>query len=193
MRVQMRAASTVEFHLQLIQSHLDYLDSVAPGAERDAVFFLDSMKGLNPFLRALLVTDGTVTLSLRAYFDEDIRVAAIHQSWWSVESTIPHLSLTAGSEAFYRKVELIGSETGRSYVEATSILNPAALKPELFTALIEEDVSMGEVLRNAARGSYREILDVRRLDEARMARTYTVVLDSKPAILITEVFNTRWF
>jgi chorismate-pyruvate lyase len=52
---------------------------------------------------------------------------------------------------------------------------------------------MGDVLRNSARGSYREILDVRALDDERMARTYTVVFDSNPAILITEVFNTRWF
>ena len=79
------------------------------------------------------------------------------------------------------------------YAQASSVLNPSALKPELFAALIKEDVGMGDVLRNSARGSYREILDVRALDDERMARTYTVVLDSNPAILITEVFNTRWF
>lgn len=52
---------------------------------------------------------------------------------------------------------------------------------------------MGDVLRYSARGSYKEILDVRAVDDTRMARIYTVVLDSIAAILITEVFNTRWF
>jgi chorismate-pyruvate lyase len=73
------------------------------------------------------------------------------------------------------------------------VLDPAVLKPELFAALIKEDAGMGDVLRNSVRGAYREILDVRAADDARMARTYAVVLDSNPGILITEVFNTRWF
>ena len=52
---------------------------------------------------------------------------------------------------------------------------------------------MGDVLRHSARRSYREILDVRAVDDTRMARIYTLVFDSIAAILMTEVFNTRWF
>lgn len=179
--------------MQTIRSHIEYLDTIAPGVERDATSFIASLHELKPFLRALLVADGTVTLLLRAYFDEDVLVETTSQSSFTVESMLPHLGLAKGDEAFFRKVELTGSKTGHTFAEATSVLNPAALKPALFEALIKEDVGMGDVLRNSARGSYREILDVRALDDTRMARTYTVVLDSQPAILITEVFNTRWF
>jgi chorismate-pyruvate lyase len=193
MHVQMRAAFVLEFLLQFIRSHLGYLDTIEPGVERDATSFIAPLNELKPFLRALLVADGTVTLLLRAYFDEDVLVETTSQSSFVVESALPHLVLMKGDDAFFRQVELTGNKTGHTYAQATSVLNPAALKPELFAALIKEDVGMGDVLRNSARGSYREILDVRAVDDARMARTYTVVLDSKPAILITEVFNTRWF
>lgn len=191
--VQICAAFVPDSLLQFIRSHLDYLNTIDPGVERDATSFIASLNELKPFLRALLVADGTVTLLLRAYFDEDVLVETTGQSGFVVEGELPHLGLATGDDAFFRQVELTGSQTGHVYAQATSVLNPAALKPELFAALIKEDVGMGDVLRNSARGSYREILDVRTVDDARMARTYTVVLDSKPAILITEVFNTRWF
>lgn len=191
--VQIRAAFLLEALLQFIRSHLEYLETIEPGVERDATSFLASLNELKPFLRALLVADGTVTLLLRAYFDEDVLVETISQSSFVVGTALPHLGLSKGDDAFFRQVDLTGAKTGHTYAHATSVLNPAALTPALFSALIKEDVGMGDVLRNSARGSYREILDVRALDNARMGRTYTVVLDAQPAILITEMFNTRWF
>ena len=193
MHVQLSAAFVLDFLLLFIQSHLRYLNTIAPGVERDATSFIAALNELKPFLRALLVADGTVTLLLRAYFNEEVQVETASQSSFVVESELPYLGLVKGDEAFFRQVELTGKKSGHTYAQASSVLNPSALKPELFAALIKEDVGMGDVLRNSARGSYREILDVRALDDERMARTYTVVLDSNPAILITEVFNTRWF
>lgn len=191
--VQLRAALLLEFPLQFIRSHLDYLGAIEFGVARDATSFIASLTELKPFLRALLVADGTVTLLLRAYFDEDVLVETTGQSDFVLEFALPHLGLAKGDDAFFRQVKLTGRKTGHTYAQASSVLNPAALKPELFAALIKEDVGMGDVLRNSARGSYREILDVRAVDESRMARTYTVVLDANPAILITETFNTKWF
>lgn len=191
--VQLRGAHLLEYPLQFIRSHLDYLGAIEPGVERDATSFIASLTEMKPFLRALLVADGTVTLLLRAYFDEEILVETTGQSSFVLEFALPHLGLEQGDDAFFRQVKLIGRKTGHTYAQASSVLNPAALKPELFAALIKEDVGMGEVLRNSARGSYREIFDVRTVDDSRMARTYAVLLDANPAILITETFNTRWF
>ena len=191
--VQIRAESLAGFQLQSIQPHLEYIKTINAGRQHEATSFIPSLGRLQPFLRALLVADGTVTLLLRAYFDEPIVVATTAQSGWVAETALPHLGLLVGDNAFFRQVDLIGGSSRHTYAQATSVLNPAALPPALFAALIKEDVGMGEVLRNSSRGSYREILDIRVVDEERIARTYTVTLDKRPAIIITEVFNSRWF
>ena len=179
--------------MQEIRSLLRYLECVPSKPARDANSFLASLSQLKPFLRAVLVADGTVTLLLRAYFDEEISIETIDQSSFGLEAPIPQLKLAEGDTAFFRQVDLVGSRTGKTYAQASSIINPVSIKPLLFSALIKEDAGMGDVLRNSARGSYREILDIRALDHEKIARSYTVALDLVPSILITEVFNSRLF
>ena len=130
--VQLRAALVLESLLQFIRSHLGYLDTIEPGVERDATSFIAPLTELKPFLRALLVVDGTVTLMLPAYFNEDVPVDTTSQSSFVLGFALPHLGLTKGDDAFFRQLELTGSKTGHTYAEASSVLNPAALKPELF-------------------------------------------------------------
>lgn len=188
----MRAVSDKQNSLS-IESHIQMLKCISVRPEEDTGALLENFQGLPPFLRALLVADGTVTLLLRAYFDELIQVDTLEQSSFTINEPLAHLHLKTGDEAFYRRVVLTGAESHRTYANALSLLNPAALKPELFDPLIEETVGMGEVLRNSARGSYREVLDVRAINKFEISRTYTVILDGHPAILITETFDRRWF
>ena len=179
--------------MQDIRTHFRYLEDVPSKPAREANSFLASLSHLKPFLRAVLVADGTVTLLLKAYFDEGMCIETMYQSSFVLEAPVPQLNLLDGDNAFFRQVDLVGSRTGKIYAQANSILNPVLLNPALFSALIKKDVGMGDVLRNSARGSYREILDIRFLDHEKIARTYTVTLDSVPAIMITEVFNSHLF
>ena len=114
-------------------------------------------------------------------------------SQFDMPSPLSHLHLEAGDPAFIRRVELLGSESGRRYASAISLLNPATLDTKLFHELIDENVGMGEVLRNSARGSYREVLDIRRESEDSVTRTYAVILATRPAILISERFYLASF
>ena len=172
-----------------------HLESLAglPACERSSAELIAPHAALDPFLRALLVADGTVTLLLSAYFAEAVQVVTLSQDTFLLDRELPPLQLRAGDEAFHRTVRLQGARSGRYFAGATSLLNPAALDPTLFRALIREDVGMGEVLRNAARGSYREVLEVRRTGPDSVSRTYTVRLDGRPTILITENFNIPVF
>jgi chorismate-pyruvate lyase len=92
--------------LQFIRSHLGYLDIIEPGVEPDATTFIAPLTELKPFLRALLVVDGTVTLMLRAYFNEDVPVDTTCQSSFVLEFALPHLGLTKGDGAFFRQLEM---------------------------------------------------------------------------------------
>ena len=149
--------------------------------------------GLPPFLRALLVADGTVTLLLSAYFGEEIRVQTITQMTQTMPQKLALLGLRPSDEVFYRAVKLYGASSGNQYASAVSLINPNGLNPGLFEQLIDENVGMGEVLRNSARGSYREVLDIRASSSEQVQRTYLVYLEGQPAILITERFNTDCF
>lgn len=187
-------ARAMNIHESDLQGHLAYLQSsVATTLTEAPLRCLDQYPGLPPFLRSLLVADGTVTLLLSAYFREDIVIETSRQSMLVMPSDLPVLGLRAMGEVFIRQVQLLGSVSGKCYAIATSLINPAHLPSDLFEALIDENVGMGEVLRNSARGSYREVLHICQVSEGIMRRTYAVFLQQRPAILITEDFNTGLF
>ncbi len=177
----------------MIDVHLQMLDSIQVAPEIDASELLKPNQDLPPFLRALLVADGTVTRLLSAYFAEDIAINTLQQSEFSMPMPLAHLRLTTGQPAFIRQVELLGGLSDRRYASAISLLNPMLMDAGLFHELIDENVGMGEVLRNSARGSYREVLDIRRQSETTVTRTYAVILSGQPAILISETFALESF
>lgn len=172
----------------MIDAHISLLDSISVAPELDADELVRPYQDLPPFLRALLVADGTVTRLLGAYFAEGISIRTLDQSDFSMQQPLDHLRLCQGDTAFIRQVELIGASSQRHYASATSLLNPGMLDRNLFHELIDENVGMGEVLRNSARGSYREVLDIRKESDDSVTRTYAVILSKQPAILITERF-----
>ena len=145
-------------------------------------------ESLPPFLRAVLLADGTVTSLISAFMREEIDVLTVEQSFIKMPDELSFLELKKDATAFVRKVNLIGRTTNKQYASAESLLNPALIRPDLFRALTDEDVGMGEVLRNNARGSYREIINIEDASTKIAERTYAVYLDRRPCILITEAF-----
>ncbi len=164
------------------------------------------------FLRTLLVADGTVTMAIEAYYAEPVEVVTINQSLAKLPASLPSLHSEKGEEVLYREVMLRGCQSARVYASAYSLIRKAAVGEVLYKELVAERVGIGTLLRNTAKGSYREILKLRsggldgelvdgddqlfdnaavvheNLDHRIVNRTYCVYLDSNPGILITEVF-----
>lgn len=162
--------------------------SVEPGNASEALRQLGPLPG---FLRSLLVADGTVTMALEAYFDEIIRIETVLQEPRVLGADLPALKMKAGDKSYFRRVKLIGEQTGTCYAEATSLLNKNAIGDVLFEQLVDEHVGIGVILRNSARGSFREVLSIHLgslLAGFDVYRTYRVSLGGVPAILITEEF-----
>ncbi|MCB1692286.1 MAG: DUF98 domain-containing protein [Pseudomonadales bacterium] len=177
-----------------IDRNLATLASLPATREESASGIPADCRNLTPLLKALLVADGTVTVQLAAAFDERIGVAAVFQR--SVESTvdIPIIGVATGDNVFYRQVELIGTESGDTYATAWSVLNGANMDPLLFEKLIDEELGMGEVLRNSARGSFREVLRIARdTGTNSVTRSYAVFLERTPCIVINETFPLERF
>lgn len=150
-------------------------------------------ESLPPFLRAVLLADGTVTSLISAFMGEEIDVITIEQGFIKMPDELRFLGLEKDDTAFVRKVNLIGRTTNKRYASAESLLNPALIGTDLFRALTDEGVGMGDVLRNNARGSFREIINIQDASTETAQRTYAVYLDRHPSILITETFTINNF
>ena len=158
------------------------------------------MEALPPFLRTLLVADGTVTKSLEAFFWEQIEVENLGQAPARLTEAAPWLNLLAGATVLERRVRLRGMESGRVYASAQSLIKLEALPEHLRTDLQQGRIGIGELLRERDLETYREILDVGEAVEPQLKevfgfdpgdliyRTYRIVIQHQPVIQITEKF-----
>lgn len=152
------------------------------------------MERLPPFLRTLLVADGTVTKSLEAFFWEQVTVENLGQASIVLAQTVPALDLQRGATVLERRVRLLGMESGREFAQAHSLIKLEALPEHLREDLQQGRIGIGELLRERGLETYREILDVGQSDATPNAqqdaiyRTYRILIQHQPAILITETF-----
>lgn len=146
------------------------------------------MEGLPPFLRTLLVTDGTVTKHLEAFFWEQVEVENLGQSETALDRAMPWLDMQSGDAVLRRHVRLRGTESGRVYAHAESLIRLDSLPERLRADLLGGRIGIGELLREKGLETYREILDVGKRGDDRVYRTYRIVINHHPAILITEEF-----
>ena len=151
---------------------------------------------LPPFLRVLLTTDGTVTKSLEAYFWEAVEVTTLAQSYVLLPADEPMLGLNAGELVLNRQVRLQGSETGRVYVFAESLVRTELLPAEVRAGLEKGEVGIGELLRECGLETYRQIRDFGHcevLGQLCVWRSYLIAMAGEPFIQIRERFPVALF
>lgn len=160
-----------------------------------------------PFLRVLLVTDGTVTKSLEAFFWEPVAVDNLGQTPIR-PADAPHgadalawLGPRADESLLHRRVRLRGANSGVVYAYAESLLRLDGLPTGLREDLLTGRIGIGELLRQQGLEAYREIVDVGAREDESLApvlelprcgrllyRTYRVMMRGEPSMLITETF-----
>jgi chorismate-pyruvate lyase len=154
---------------------------------------------LPPLLRAIIVTDGTVTKLLEAFLWETIDVRVLVQR--VVEALPPGSDLTGDGGVLHRQVILVGRDRKAVLAYAVSNVILGALNDELRHALLSGAIGIGALLQEKQLETYRQPLRVVRraaqdnaghLEVAPGApvveRKYLVHLNRRPAIEITEVF-----
>jgi chorismate-pyruvate lyase len=153
------------------------------------------LAGLPPFLRALLVTDGTVTKILEAYFWEPVAVDTLAQELRPAERGIPWLDVAARQQVLIRQARLRGSDSGRIYATAYSVIRTERIPQAFRQRLVDGEIGIGVLIRDSGLESYREVMEVgaAQLDpdapeDERVFRTYRIIIDGAPVILITETF-----
>jgi chorismate-pyruvate lyase len=156
---------------------------------------------LPPLLRALLVTDGTVTKFLEAYFWEPIHVKRVFQADEAVDKDIPLLEIKQGMPVFKRHVILEGLSSGKIYTFAESLIRIDRLWDGLREDLLQGRLGMGELLRDRRMETYRELFNCGREEAGELSpalkidahepliyRSYRIFNKQLPIILITEKF-----
>lgn len=172
-----------------------------------------NIQALPPFLRTLLVTDGTVTKSLEAYFWEAIRIELQSQSSIRLEQDLPLISAKKGTEVLQRDVILRGQPSDEIYCHASSYIKLESLREGLSSRLVKGEIGIGELLREVGLETYREIKDfscgsypIKAIspisDELEQSnsnkvetidRVYIINVSGKAAIQITERFPLALF
>lgn len=152
---------------------------------------------LEPFLRSLLFTDGTVTRALAVQLLAPVSVKPVSQEEVAVPADVAaHLETDAGQSSIRRRTAIgAGSKT---LLWAESHLLPERLPDGFFGALRGAPDGIGQSLQQAALENYRELLWFG-LDQlpgwasardgvATVRRLYRLVSEGKASILISESF-----
>jgi len=151
-------------------------------------------------LRALLVTDGTVTKILEAYFWEPVEVVTLQQEFVCAERPIDWIGVQQGDQVLIRQARLSGAETTNLYATAFSVIRPGLIPENFRQRLIDREIGIGVLIRDSGLESYREVLEVgleskpgREDGNASgrselVFRTYRIIIEGEPVILITESF-----
>lgn len=163
-----------------------------------------SLATLPPFLRTLMVTDGTVTKSLEAYYWEPVHIEDVIIRETRAEAAIEWLDVHPGESLIVRSVQLRGALSRRLYASAFSIIRTAPLPKGLHGRLLSGEIGIGELIREVGLETYRELLEFgatqdmtlfggRTPDVECVYRSYRIVVDHRPAILVSECFPIHSF
>ena len=165
---------------------------IESGVVKNADNIALDIAALPPFLRTLLVADGTVTKSLEAFFWERVDVETIDQKQISLDSPLPALNASIGDSVLKRDIRLRGADSGYVFAHASSYLRMDLLDDEIKNNLLAGRIGIGELIREIGIETYREIIDLgERQSEAgdkSIYRTYIIYIGHQATIQISEVF-----
>jgi chorismate-pyruvate lyase len=188
---------------QVVKGGFDPLANIFVAQEHRPANLKDlNLRTLSAVERALLVIDGTVTRFLEAYMMEPIDIIRLGET--RERLTRPHvwLELPKGEAVVSRRVLLRGRYSDHVYASAASLVVPYRVKNAVQPVDGRIPEGLGRMLLNGRTEQYRELLwygkeiandlpgEMRTLDtECSMARTYRIIVQGKPAMMITEWFE----
>ena len=163
---------------------------------------------LTPIQRILLLTDGTVTDILRAYFQEPIAVVRLSHDPVRHAEVNRALEIQTGTPVIQRHSLIQGGISKRGFILASSTLVPDRLPQTLREKIAQPELAIGQAIQSSRVETYREILDITQLgDDGQslygchetehqgvqytLQRTYRIFIDKKPCIFICERFSDQ--
>ena len=172
-------------------------DVVAPSINGSFI----KLSTLPPFLRTLMVADGTVTKALEAFFWEKINVIPMINKYEVTASANKSLNCAAGTRVLCREVLLKGENSDTVYASARSLVITEGLPEKLVKGLEKGLIGIGELLSIQGCETYRDIMNINHFPEESqedsfinqfqgdvISRSYRISVDKEPVIQVTEYF-----
>src|SRR5271157_4961973 len=165
------------------------------------------ISSLEPLQRVLLVTDGTLTEILEATFLERIQLIKVAQQ--VTQANASHAQLDPDPDhkeaVMERKVLLRGEASGRNYAYAESLIAVDRLGPTFGDELLESNTPLGRLWLQYKLETFKELQAVHCQSANQLScyfectdaslllvRTYRVFSGSRPVMIITEHFPTKY-
>ncbi|MEM9008618.1 MAG: chorismate pyruvate-lyase family protein [Cyanobacteria bacterium P01_F01_bin.86] len=161
---------------------------------------------LSTFQRILLTTDGTVTHMLEAYLYEQIQVVKLSEKLISLSQDIPLMDLKQGTDVISRRILLRGRISRRNFIYAESIIVPERLDEAFRDELLKTKTPIGKIWFEKKVETFKEIVDSGKEpanvlanyfsiqpEEEMLFRTYFVISNRQPTMMITEKFPESYF
>ena len=158
-------------------------------------------QALDPFHRALLVMDGTLTHFVEAFHGERLVSTGLQQHTTPLVDYDRWLEAPAGLQVIERQTVLTGARTGALYVYAQSRIAVDRLPACLRAAIDDSGELLGRIMRACRAETYRELLwhgieyptELPEAVSARvgsrfLTRAYQVMAGGRPFMFITERF-----
>ena len=160
---------------------------------------------LTPFQRALLVTDGTVTRFIEAYTFSPVEVVLLHQETQTLPADHVWLEVEKGTEVIARQVMLqtghMGGQQPTAHTYATSLIVLDRIPQVIKEGLTFKGKGLGQLLQHSGLETRRDLLwwglnhpkdppeaFLRLEGQPFLSRTYRIVTDGHPIMLISEQF-----
>jgi chorismate-pyruvate lyase len=170
--------------------------------EENALHYNCDIDRLEPAMRLLLTSDGTVTDMLQAITRENIRARRLAQEVRTAVYRVDSLDLDPGELLMGRCVLLEGDRTWTNYVYAESYIAIGRLDVQFQSGLLNSDTPIGRLWRDNKVEIFKEILTVSKQPSGSLAshfgagndspvivRTSRVFMGGRPVMLITEHFS----
>jgi chorismate-pyruvate lyase len=168
---------------------------------RPAHLGLVNLRTLSPYLRALLVTDGTVTKFIEAYTMEPVDICRLSQGVRTLPSDDLWLQAPAGTMVLRREVVLRGKYSRTVFAHAVSVMVESRLPADVRQRLDVEGDGLGRILNDSRLETRREVLWFGRERSGQkseseplgttgevITRTYRIVHGGRPVVLVCERF-----
>ena len=164
-----------------------------------------NLSELTPFQRALLVIDGTVTQFIEAYTFSPVEVVLLHQEMQTLPTNHAWLDAEMGTAVVDRQVMLQARQTDSQqpiiHAYATSIIVLDRISQTIREGLTLKGQGLGKLIQRSGLETRRDLLwwgleRPKSLPEALLhlegepffSRTYRIVADERPLMLINEQF-----
>lgn len=155
---------------------------------------------VTPLLRALLLTDGSITTLLEAFIGCEIKVAGLKQKTVSSNDALANeLNVNSGEELNEREVILLAGNEPVVYAKSYAVIS--RLGDDAGNDILKTDIPIGKILRRHKLETHREIMEIGFKHDEKIAgilklnndkilwRSYVIIRKNVPLMKIEEYFG----